>query len=149
MTRKHCHRKVWVPLPPRGLRPKLDPSQVRDLGLAHMVNLDTLAHGEADEDTLWQWVGGTLTWSRVAELLQLGEAEMTEQLALVATVVERYGRTGRAVFTGPEYQLAKAGTVYMDELAATVDKPTAVAAATWAEHRCNQMADQAQPRRAA
>lgn len=147
--RKRCHRKVWIPLPPRGLRPKLDPGQVRDLALAHMVNLDTIAHGNADTETLWQWVGGCLTFSRMAELLKLGEDEMTEKLALVATVVERYGRTGRALFTGPEYQLAKAGVGYMDDLAAIVDRPTAIAAAAWGEARCNQMADEAQPRRAA
>lgn len=140
MSRKRCHRRVVVPLPPRGLRPKLTRDQLQDLGLAHMVNLDTLAKGEADEATLWQWVGGCLTWSRVADLLQVGQAEMTEQLQLVAAVVERYGRTGRAVFTGPEYQLAKAGVGYMDDLAAIVDKPTAIAAAEWSEARCNAWA---------
>lgn len=135
--RKRCHRKIVVPMPPRGLRPKLARSQLTDLGLAHIANLDALAKGRADEAVLWQWVGGTLTWSRVAELLQFGQHEMTEQLTLVSTVVERYGRTGRAIFTGPEYQLAKDGVAYMDELAARVDRPTAIAAAAWAEDRCN------------
>jgi hypothetical protein len=133
-------------LPPRGLRPKLTVDQLCDLGLAHHVNLDTLAKGEADEDTLWQWVGGCLTWSRVAELLKVGEAEMRDQLELVAAVVERYGRTGRAVFTGPEYQLAKAGVGYMDDLAAIVDRPTAIAAANWSEARCNEWVADGVPR---
>lgn len=140
MSRKRCHRRPVVPLPPRGLRPKLTDDQRRDLGLAHIVNLDTLAKGEADEDTLWQWVGGCLTWSRVAELLQVGVDEMKAQLELVATVVDRFGRTGRAVFTGPEYQLAKAGVGFMDDLAAVVDRPTAIAAADWSEERCNAWA---------
>lgn len=138
--RKRCRRRLVVPTPPRGLRPKLTPDQLQDLGLAHMVNLDLLARGEADEEVLWQWVGGCLTWSRVAELIGAGLDEMTAQLALAATVIERYGRTGRAVFTGPEYQLAKAGVGYMDDLAALVDLPTAIAAADWSEARCNQMA---------
>jgi hypothetical protein len=138
MSRKRCHRRTVAPLPPRGLRPKLTDDQLRDLGLAHVINLDTLARGEADEATLWQWVGGCLTWSRVAELLKVGEDEMADQLELVATVVERFGRTGRAVFTGPEYQLAKAGVGYMDDLAAIVDRPTVTAAAEWSEARCNQ-----------
>lgn len=144
MTRKRCHRRrPVVPLPPRGLRPKLTPDQLRDLGLAHMVNLDTLARGEADEATLWQWVGGCLTWSRVAELMQVGVEEMRQQLELVTAVVERYGRTGRAVFTGPEYQLAKQGVGYMDDLAAIVDRPTAIAAAEWSEARCNAWSKEA------
>lgn len=138
--RKRCNRRPVVALPPRGLRPKLTPDQLLDLGLAHLVNLDTLAKGEADESTLWQWVGGCLTWSRVAELLEVGEAEMVQQLALVADVVERYGRTGRAVFTGPEYQLAKLGVAYMDDLAAIVDRATAVVAADWSEAKCAAMA---------
>lgn len=36
-------------------------------------------------------------------------------------------------FTGPEYQLAKQGLAWMDDLAAIVDRPTAVAAADWSE----------------
>lgn len=143
--RKRCHRRPVTPLPPRGLRPRLTPDQLRDLGLAHMVNLDTLAKGEADESTLWQWVGGCLTWARVADLLQVGQAEMTEQLALVTSVVQRYGRTGRAVFTGLEYQLAKAGVGYMDDLAAIVDRATAIAAADWSEARCAAMAAESTP----
>lgn len=133
MSRKQCRRRVVVPMPPRGLRPKLTPNQLADLGLAHIVNLDVLAKGQGDSDTLWQWVGGTLTWSRVAELLQVGQHEMTEQLDLIAAVVERYGATGRVLFTGPEYQLAKLGVDYMDDLAKIVDKPTAMAAAEWSE----------------
>lgn len=139
--RKRCHRRPVAPLPPRGLRPKLTDDQRQDLGLAHIVNLDTLARGEADEGTLWEWVGGTLTWSRVAELLQVGVDEMKAQLELVTTVVERYGRTGRAVFTGPEYQLAKAGVGFMDDLAAIVDRATAIAAADWSEARCQAWAE--------
>ena len=121
------------------MRPKLTQGQLLDLGLAHLANLDALSKGEADEDILWQWVGGCLTWSRVADLLQVGQAEMAEQLALVTSVVKRYGATGRAVFTGPEYQLAKLGVGYMDDLAAIVDRHTAVQAVEWSEARCSQM----------
>lgn len=125
---------------PRWLRPKLTRDQVRDLALCHLQNLDAIAKGQADEATLWQWVGGCLTWSRVAELLGIGVPEMAEQLHLVKAVVERFGRTGRAVFTGPEYQLAKAGCDVMDQLAERVDRDTAVQAADWSEARCNAMA---------
>lgn len=138
MTRKRCNRRTVQPLPPRGLRPKLAADQVRDLGLAHVVNLDTLARGEATSDTLWQWAGGVLTWSRVAEILGSGVDEMKAQLELVAVLVERYTRTGRAVFTGPEYQLAKLGVGYMDDLAEIVDRRTALVAAAWSEAFVNE-----------
>jgi hypothetical protein len=142
MTRKRCHRRPIAPMPPRGLRPKLAPDQVRDLGLAHIVNLDAIARGQADEAILWQWIGGVLTWSKVAELIELGEPEMRAQIDLATSLVERYGRTGRIGFSGPEYQLAKAGVVLMDQLAAVTDRATATAAAEWSERRIAQMAAQ-------
>ena len=136
-TRKRTPR--WPAQPPRGLRPRLAPDQVRDLSLVHHVNLDAIATGQADETTLWQTVGGALTWCRVAERLQLGEAEMAQQLQLLERVVERYGRTGRVGFTGEEYQLAKVGVIVMDQLAEQVDRPTAIAAAEWSERKVGEL----------
>lgn len=146
MTRKHCQRRVWAPVPPRGLRPKLDAGQLTDLALAHIVNLDMISRGEADEATLWQMVGGVLTWSRTADLLGVGVAEMRAQLELATRVVERFGRTGRIGFSGLEYQAAKLGVQVMDDLAEIVDMHTAIAAAEWGEARVNLL--EAQCRRA-
>jgi hypothetical protein len=136
--RKHCPRHPQ-PRMPRWLRPRLASDQLRDLELVHLVNLDAIARGDADEQTLWQVVGGVFTWSRVADLLRLGSDDMRAQLELATRLVERYGRTGRIVFTGPEYQLAKRGVDVMDELARRVDRPTAVAAAEWSEARVNAL----------
>lgn len=140
MSRKRCNRRSVTPLPPRGLRAKLDQSQVKDLSLCHLVNLDAIATGTADAGLLWSFCGGVLTWSRVASLLKVGEAELSLQLDLALAVVERFKRTGRVGFSGPEYQLAKEGVGYMDDLAAIVDRPTAIAAAEWSEQRCNELA---------
>lgn len=140
MSRKRCKRKLVLPLPPRGLRQKLARDQLLDLGLVHAVNLDAIARGEADEAMLWDWAGGVLTWSKVAELLQLGVDEMSEQLELATRLVERYGRTGRVAFSGPDYQLAKVGLDVMDLLAEHVDRHTASVAAEWSEARVNEMA---------
>lgn len=65
----------------------------------------------------------------------VGEAEMTAQLELALSLIERYRRTGRVAFSGPEYQRAKAGVAIMDELAEIVDHPRAVIAAEWSERR--------------
>ena len=140
MTRKHTPRRRVTPLPPRGLRPRLTRDQLLDLGLAHVVNLDVIARGEAGEPLLWDYAGAVLTWSRVAILLDRGVPEMTEQLRLSARLIERYGRTGRVLFDGTDYQLAKAGIDVMDQLAAIVDRPTAIAAANWSEGKVAQMA---------
>ena len=141
--RKRCHRRVTRPMPPRGLRPKLDRSQLRDLALAHVVNLDAIARGQADATTMWHAVEAAYTWSRVAQLMQLGEPEMAAQLHMLESVVERYKRTGKVGFSGAEYQTAKDGVSLMDELAALVDVPTAVAAAAWSEARIDAILEMA------
>jgi hypothetical protein len=138
--RKRCHRRVIVPMPPRGLRPKLKDDQVRDLALAHLANLDSIARGQADVDVLWQWAGGVYTWYRVAQLLGEGEPEMMLQLELSTRVLERRLARGRVIFTGPEYQLAKEGVDVMDALASQVDRATAIAAAEWSEARLSELA---------
>lgn len=138
--RKRCTRRPVTPMPPRGMRPRLSADQQRDLGIVHLEILDALAKGQADHDTLWNWAGGVFTWSRIAERLRVGIPEMTEQLKLVASVIERFGRTGRALFVGPEYQLAKLGVGYMDDLAEIVDRHTAIQAAHWSEDLCSRLA---------
>lgn len=125
----------------RGLRPRLDRSQITDLALAHTTNHGLIRTGQADEAVLWQWVGGMLTWHRVAQLLCVGEPEMDAQLQMAEAVLRRYGRTGRIGFTGPELQLSAEGVNVMDQLAAEVDQATATAAADWAEATVNRLAE--------
>ena len=142
MSRKRCRRRVWLPLPRRELRPKLSRDQVRDLGAAHITNLDLVARGQGTEALLWDTVGAVLLWSKVAEELQAGIDEMAEQVQLATSMVQRYGRTGRVGFSGTEYQLAKRGVEVMDQLAERVDRPTAVMAAAWSEARVQAMAEE-------
>jgi hypothetical protein len=139
--RKRCNRSRVAPLAPRCMRPRLDPKQRRDLELVHLVNLDTIHRGEADEATLWQVVGGALTWVEVALALKLGEAEMDTQLALTTRLVEHYRDTGRIEFLGGDYELAKVGVDVMNELAKEVDRPTAIAAAVLSEQRLARMSE--------
>ena len=129
-------------LPPPGLRPKLRRDQLRDLSLCHLETLDAIAKGDAKSATLWDFAGAALTWSKAAELMQIGEAEMTAQLELALSLIERYKRTGRVAFSGPEYQAAKDGVAVMDELARIVDHPRAVIAAQWSEDRLQIIAAQ-------
>lgn len=137
--RKRCHRRPIVPMPPRGLRPKLDRGQLLDLSLVHLENLDAIARGGATSATLWDAVAAAYTWSRVAELLDIGLDEMAEQLHMLEAVVQRFKRTGRIGFAGLEYQTARRGVDVMDELARIVDQPTASAAADWSEARINAL----------
>ena len=134
MTRKRCHRKIWVP--PPALRPKLSPSDVRTISVVHLQVLEDITQGRGNLQTLRDLVGAAFTWSHVAEMLGVGEAEMDQQVAMVTRVLKRYMRTRRVGFDGRDYQEAKLGCDVMDALAARVDRATAVAAANWSEAHC-------------
>ena len=146
MTRKRIPRPA---LPPPGLRPKLRRDQLRDLALCHLEALDSIARGDATSATLWDFAGAALTWSKAAELMGIGEAEMTAQLELALSLIERYKRTGRVLFTGREYQDAKDGVAVMEQLAEIVDHPRAVIAAEWSERRLQAIEAQSRARAAA
>jgi hypothetical protein len=143
MTRKRCHRRPIKPVPPRGLRPILAPDQVRDLALCHLVNVDAIATGQADVETLWQWAGGVLTWSRVAEMSPAWEDYarqlMAAGLGLVQSVADRWIRTGRVGFSGLELTQARLLVELQDAMAEAVDRVTAVRAAEWSEDTLNRV----------
>jgi hypothetical protein len=144
MGKQHRTRTIAPPKPahmiPRWCRPKLTKASLTDLGLAHHENVDIVAKGLGNEEILWQMVGGVLTWSKVAETLQAGVPEMTAQTHLITRLIDRYKATGKVVFTGLEYQKAKDGAGFMDQLAEMVDAYTALQAAIWSEDRTNEMA---------
>lgn len=133
MSRKRCHRRQVQPKPPRGLRPRFDASRLATIGIAHLSTLDDIARGGATVQTLWDMAEAVFTWTRVAEVLGEGVPEMAPQLELAARVIERFGRTGRIAFTGPEYQIAKEGVQVMDALAQRTDVDTAQDAARWSD----------------
>lgn len=131
MSRKRCHRRTVVPVPPRGLTR----DQLTTIGLYHWATVEAIRTGQADEEDMRSWAESCFTWSRVAELLGTGEPEMKTQLEVAERLIQRWRATGRVVFTGPDLQLAQQGAAVMDELACIVDTTTAVAAAHWSEAR--------------
>lgn len=147
MSRKRCHRRVTIPVPPKGLRPKLDRHTKLRINLCHIENLDAIANGQAGPDLLWDWAESALTWSRAAELASAGVPEMTRQLDLVTAVIERFGRTGRVGFSGTEYQLAKHGLQVMDALAAEIDTVIAGQAAVWSTTKVSAWSREIEARR--
>lgn len=143
MKRRPLSRAELLARMPAGLRPKspsLCPDQLRDLSLCHNENLDAILRGQAEPSMLWDYTGGVLTWWQVSRILGVGEPEMNLQLEVATRLVERYGRTGRVLFDGPDLQLARDGVVVMDLLAGEVDIATASAAAEWSEREINRMA---------
>lgn len=142
--RRRLTRTELLARMPRAFRPRLDAGQRLDLSLCHHENFDAITHGQAEPSMIWDYVGSVLTWWKVAQLLQVGVLEMGLQLELATRLVERFGATGRVVFSedddGHKIELATIGVAVMDELAAMVDRPTAIAAADWSESEVNRIA---------
>ena len=137
--KKRCHRKAVTPVPPRGLRPKLDHQQQTKLGLYHVQNLDAIASGEAGTAMLWDYLEQVLVWWKVATLLGAGVPEMEAQLQIATRLAERWKRTGVVRFDGPDYQAARLGVQIADQLAAEVDAVTAMEAALWSVQELARM----------
>ena len=93
----------------------------------------------AEPAILWDFIGGVFQWWKVAQLLGAGMAEMDTQLEVATRLVERYSRTGRVLFDGPDMQLAREGVGQFDDLAGLVDTATAWAAADWAQREVDQL----------
>ncbi len=125
----------------RAASTKLPADVVTALSLANNGNLDSMARGDGSTTLLWQMMGGVLTFQRIAQVLGQGAAEMARQADLMHSLLDRYQRTGRVGFSGPEYQLAKEGVLVMDLLAAETDQATAIAAAAWSEAQIRAMVD--------
>jgi hypothetical protein len=116
MTRKRCRRK-YIPA-------MLTAAQVRDLDIARGLGTEAL---------LMQWAGAVATWGHVARMRGEGVPEMAEQADVVASMRERFARTGRVGFSGLEYQTARRGVAVMNALAEVTDLATAKRAADLAE----------------
>lgn len=118
---------------------RIPDAELVSLQIAHIDALDRIARGTDFSQHLWDWVSNVVLWSRVADVLDLGQDEMAKQLQLCREVLARWQRTGRIGFDGPGYLLAKHGVDVMDELARQVDQGTAHDAAVWTDRRLAAM----------
>lgn len=115
----------------QALKHKASPADMRAMEMCHLQNLDAVATGQAGPQCMWDWAAGVLMFARVADALQAGQLEMQGQLAVATRLVERWARTGRVLFDGPDYQMARIGVAVMTELASQADWRTLQDAAHW------------------
>jgi hypothetical protein len=148
MSRKRCHRITRAALPPKGLRIMLKPETRRALAIAHHTHVDLVARGQATIDTVWEMAAAALGWLRMAQALEMGEPEMHADIDVLMALLQRWERTGRVGYSGPELQQARAGLEVVDELARLIDWPTACAAINWAEDKVNAIRDAREKARA-
>jgi len=145
MSRKRCRREPVQAMPPRGLRPRFGPNELRSLSLTHIACIDAMARGQANEFNLSKWILAVYTWARVAEIIGAGIEEMRAQLHLIDAVSTRFLRDRRVILSGPEYQLAKAGLGYMDDLAELSDRSVSDAANNWVKQYLASLRPKARP----
>lgn len=110
---------------------RMDRAQLVDVGIAHIDTLNDIATGAGTFVSLRDWTSNVMTWHYAAEAMSLGLDEMAAQLECCERLIERYTRTGRVAFDGPDYQLAKLGVEVMDELARQVPRAIALEAVAW------------------
>lgn len=118
---------------PRAFLPRYSRAEVMRMNLAHIGNLNGIATGCANDSVIWDFIANALTWWHAATSMGRHEQAMAQQLDLAKRLVDRWARTSRVRFDGPDYQLAKFGVLVMDDLAECVDVPTAQAAAAWSQ----------------
>lgn len=119
----------------RTFRRRMHANMLVQLSTCLHINLDAIAHDQADVHLLWDYVSTTLTFSHIAAALGEGEPEMAAQLELGLALIQAWARTGRVLFTPAEYELARLGVVQMEALIERCSLPIAVAAATKSEQQ--------------
>lgn len=131
MPRPRLTRDQLLAKAQRAFPVRMGSGQLVDVALAHIDTLNDIATGNGTYASLRDWVSNVLTWHHAAEAMSLGLDEMAEQLQGCLRLIDRYARTGRVAFDGPDYQLAKHGVDIMDELARQVPRAVALDAVAW------------------
>lgn len=124
---------------PKFWRPKLDASQDIDARVIHWDLVSRFTAGTASMDDVWDWMETGFTYSQMMRLLAEDGVEFTTvaqqaiaaQLDAYQAVAARFRRTGRAGFTGPELQIARAAAEVFDALLQLDRHGIAARAARW------------------
>lgn len=137
--RKSSHAKRS--LIPKFFLPKLSEAQVTSCKVAHWDLLGRITSGRATEHDIWDMVHTGLTYIELMRLLESDGTEFTEEakaaiaehLETFPGVIERYRRTGRVGFDGPQLLAARAAAELMEQLIEMDRFGFAVRATAWAK----------------
>ncbi len=136
-------QKIRVALPPPGLRPKLGAAKVWAIAINMQQNVSDLTVGTMDDNILWDFIGGVLTWKRVAEVLKYQDAFAVLNdvyTTAAASAVVSWITKGVARFTEDESRKVYESLPWCEALAQEVDVVTATAAANWSQSLLDRMA---------
>lgn len=136
-------QKIRVALPPPGLRPKLGAAKVWAIAINMQQNVSDLTVGTMDDNILWDFIGGVLTWKRVAEVLKYQDAFAVLNdvyTTAAASAAVSWITKGVARFTEDELRKVYESLPWCEALAQEVDVVTATAAANWSQSLLDRMA---------
>lgn len=98
-----------------------------DISLCHHINLDAIATGTADAQTLLDFVHSAFTWMSFAKTPE-EEAIAAEAAELCSGLLDRFKRTLKVGCSGEQLQTARRVTAWMDEMAARANPDEAMVA---------------------
>lgn len=121
-------------LPPPGMRGRITQAQRDSLTLISGTIVDAIARETATLANLNDWAHNSIVWSKVAQLIDGGHAEMSAVMHLAAELVNRYQATGRIHFaTDEELALARSSVGWEQDLVDLADPYTLHKAGVWAK----------------
>lgn len=135
-------QKIRKALPPPGMRPKLDTAKIWAIAINMQSNVDELTAGTMDDTILWDFVGGVLTWKRVAEVLKYKDAFAILHdvyTTAAASAVVSWITRGVAKFSEDEARKVYESLPWCEALAEESDLVTATAAANWSQSLIDRM----------
>lgn len=109
---------------PKFWRKSLDGDQKMLCKVTHWDNLANFTNGKATVDDLLDWMETGATYAGMMRLLILDGVEFTDeaisaindQIDIYLPVAQRYARTRRVGFTGPELMAARAAAYIFNDL---------------------------------
>lgn len=135
-------QKIRSALPPPGMRPKLDTAKIWAIAINMQSNVGELTAGTMDDSILWDFVGGLLTWKRVAQELKYKEAYAVLHVVYTtaaASAIVSWITKGVAKFSEDEAPKVYESLPWCEALAEVVDLLTATAAAKWSQSLVDQL----------
>ena len=111
----------YTPLP-KYWQPKQPASVQLTCQVIHHDKIEDFRLGRATVELMWDWVADHLTYAEMVRLLKAEHFEVSDEAAeaiaeegtIIDEVIDRYIRTGRVGFSGPQLLIARAAAFAHD-----------------------------------
>lgn len=135
-------RSKRVALPPPGMRQMLGQAKVWAVLINMESNIAAIRSAEATQAKMWDFIGGLLTWQRVAFERRFTDAEavmLRVRNQVIVGLIERWDSTGAISMPDDELELMNVAMPWIEALAENCDETTARAAAIWGQQNVDML----------